>query len=478
MSTRIPAYYDLHGMTVVVMGLGVHGGGLGTAQWLWNHGADLIVTDLREESALKKSIEALRDLDHITYVLGRHDEKDFQNADMIVKNPGVPNTSPLLKLARAHRVPIVTDISLFMERCRAPIIGITGTRGKTSTTRWIHHLMQQWKNVELGGNLGISPLSFVDRTDPQIPVVLELSSWQCEGLAIVKKSPHVAVLTTLYPDHMNTYTSLQAYAEAKWEIVRYQTKEDIAVLNDDDPMWSRLLAKRPISSTIYRYSMMHRPPRGGYLESGRIILVDGATHQGSIPLPTHVLLAPHQISNLIGAVTTVWAYGMPIPLISRAMETLPTIPYRLEKRREWKGLTFVNDTTSTIPDSTILAIQFSKDPLVLIAGGSEKHLDFTALAETIVARRLPLVLFEAPASHRLAATISDMDPERTIQPHWATSMKEAVEIAIRIAPPHATILLSPACASFGMFAHEFDRGDQFNDIVSRLPESRTRRKTA
>lgn len=478
MSARIPEYYDLHGLTAVVMGLGVHGGGLGTAQWLWNHGADLIVTDLRTESALKKSINALRDLDHITYVLGRHDIKDFQHADLVVKNPGVPNTSPLLKEARLHRVPIVTDISLFMERCRAPIIGITGTRGKTSTTRWIHHLIQQWKNVELGGNLGISPLSFVDRTDPVIPVVLELSSWQCEGLAIVKKSPHIAVLTTLFPDHMNTYRSLQAYAEAKWEIVRYQSKEDIAILNDDDPIWSTLLTKRPIASTIFRYSLTRRPPRGGYLDDSRIVLVDGARHQGSIPLPTHVLLAPHQISNLIGAVTTAWAFGMPIPLISRAMETLPTIPYRLEKRRVWKGITFVNDTTSTIPDSTILAIQFTKDPLVLIAGGSEKNLDFTSLAETIIARRLPVVFFEAPASHRLAATISDMDPQRTIRPLWATSMKDAVTKAIAIAPSNATVLLSPACASFGMFAHEFDRGDQFNEIVSKLPEPRTARMKA
>lgn len=471
---RIPEYYDLHGSTALVMGLGVHGGGLGATEWLWNHGADVIVTDLRDEAKLAKSLAQLKDRDRITYVLGKHDVADFRCVDFVVKNPGVPRTSPYLAEARKHRVPVIMDISIFFDRCPAPIIGITGTRGKTTTTRWIHYLLSQWKKVDLAGNLGISPLSILDQTSKDVPVILEMSSWQCEGLASVKRSPRISVLTTIFPDHMNTYTSLLDYAKAKWEIVRYQTADDLAIINDDEPMWSRLLKLRPIESRILRYSSTHTVPHGGFLRDRAIVLRNGHAKstrpEGSVTIPRHLHLAPHQISNLVGAVTTAWAAGMPITLIARALDGLPAVPYRLEERRMWRGHRFINDTTSTIPDSTILAIDYFKDPLVLIAGGSEKNLDFHGLARTIVKRRLPLVLFDAPASHRLWATIEEVDRDHHITPVWATSMKDAVKQAIAIAPAQATILLSPACASFGMFTHEFDRGDQFNAEVKRLKD--------
>jgi len=246
------------------MGLGLHGGGVGAAEFFARAGAKVTATDLRTKRQLKESIEKLRRL-KIKYVLGKHREEDFKNADLIIRNPAVPDNSPYLKIAKEHNVPIDTDIGIFFEALMdspspPQVIGITGTRGKSTTATLIYKFLKtKYKNVFLAGNIRKSVLSElpkiikfntsshqmrggapsesegrrgVERKDPII--VLELSSWQLEGLAKHKKSPHIAAITTIQPDHLNRYKGMGDYIKAKKLIFKFQNKNDILFLSEDD----------------------------------------------------------------------------------------------------------------------------------------------------------------------------------------------------------------------------------------------------
>ena len=204
---------------IVVMGLGLHGGGVGVARFFAKQGARVLVTDLRKKAELKESLEKLKDWP-IKYVLGKHRSEDFKNQDLIIKNPAVPNQSKYCQIAQRNGIPIETDIGLFFELCPAPIIGVTGTKGKSTTASLIAQILKSAKGgkrpkVVLAGNIRTSVLDQLPRIKKNSRVVLELSSWQLEGLAKHKKSPHLAVMTNFKPDHLNRYQNLKEYFQAK-----------------------------------------------------------------------------------------------------------------------------------------------------------------------------------------------------------------------------------------------------------------------
>jgi UDP-N-acetylmuramoylalanine--D-glutamate ligase len=216
------------------MGLGIHGGGLGVARFLVRQGADVTVTDLRTAEQLAGPLAQLAGLP-VRYVLGEHREADFVDTDLVVRNPAVPRESPLLAAARAAGVPVEMEMSLFFRLCPAPIIGITGTKGKTTTTSLCADVLAAWwPETVVAGNMGVSALEQLPTIGPATPVVIELSSWQLEGLAEYGLSPQIAIVTNLSPDHLNRYGTMEDYAEAKRGIVRGQGAADIAILNRDD----------------------------------------------------------------------------------------------------------------------------------------------------------------------------------------------------------------------------------------------------
>ncbi|MBI3495009.1 UDP-N-acetylmuramoyl-L-alanine--D-glutamate ligase, partial [Candidatus Berkelbacteria bacterium] len=226
---------DIKGKKVLVMGLGRFGGGVGVAKWLVSQGAQVTVTDLKTKDELKESISQLKGLD-IRWILGKHDSRELKKSDLMVVNPAVKPDSPYLKMASKWRIPMTTEINLFMERCPAKIIGVTGTNGKESVLRMLASILEfkvksdKFK-VWLGGNIGKSLLPELNKIRPDDLVILELSSFQLAWLPVIKKSPDIAVVVNITPDHLDWHKTMRAYLEAKRNIVRFQKKNDFAVLN-------------------------------------------------------------------------------------------------------------------------------------------------------------------------------------------------------------------------------------------------------
>lgn len=433
---------DYSGLRALVMGLGVHGGGAGVARFLAQRGAMVTVTDLQSASALQDSIERLHGLD-VRYVLGEHRDEDFLNADFIVRNPAVPVTQRHLSLAREHGVPIYMEMTLFFMECPLDrVVGVTGTRGKTTTTVLLGEILKaDGRDVVVAGNLRVSALEQLARIGPRTDVVLELSSFQLEGLDVIEASPRAAVVTNLLTDHLNRYPSLDAYFEAKRTIFRYQGADGILALNRDDPRLQTWADLAP--GFVVWYGAGDDVPGS---EAAR-------------------LRGAHNRSNMAAAAAMASALGVERAVIGGAIERFGGVPYRQELIRELDGVWFVDDTAATSPDATLAALAVADRPTVLIAGGADKGLDFDELGRVVRAEGSPVkavVLLEGTATDRVAAVMGDRVAGRY------DDLRRAVEAAWERAAPGDTVLLSPGCASFGMFRNEFDRGDQFNAIVRAL----------
>ncbi len=428
---------DLHNQRITVMGLGVHGGGLGVTRFLVEQGARVTVTDLRSAELLQASLAALADTD-VQFVLGEHRDEDFVNADIVVRNPGVPRESRYLALARAAGARIEMEMTLFFRLCPAPIIGITGTKGKTTTTLLTAAMLrEEWPETVVAGNLRISALEQLPAITPQTPVVLELSSWQLEGLGAAGLSPQFACVTNLSPDHLDRYSSLEDYGAAKQEIFRHQRPGDLLVLPADDPIVSQWAALAP----------------------GRVSFF-GAEDAW----PLGQLRGEHNARNIAAAAALARAYGASATAIHAAIATFPGVEHRMELVRELDGVRFINDTAATTPTAAAASLRAIPGPLILIAGGADKKLAWEPLVSAINAATANLravVLLNGTGSAALAQEL-----DRPLPLH--DSFEQAIRTAYALAQAGDTILLSPGAASFGMFRNEFHRGEEFRRIVGAL----------
>jgi len=481
---------------VTIMGLGLHGGGISSARFFARAGAHVTVTDLRDWDTLAPAIEQLRDFD-IHFVLGTHREQDFIDADIVIKNPAVRRDSPYLKVAK-H---IETDISIFLRYSKSPLIAVTGSKGKSTVASAIWHVLSQaGKTALLGGNITVSPLDFLDKTAPDVPVVLELSSWQLgdlRGLGLLK--PQVAVLTTILPDHLNYYSSMEEYVADKRVIYQAQDAACSTICNADQS-WGRSFAQETRAAVLW-YS--EKPleeaigigARGGWLAPDMLSVTKGTQSEPGVPhsghvldpkehpelyagygtfgadsacellVPRHVIVAGlHQKKNLLAAAVALRAFGLSAAEIAPALGSFPGVPHRLEYVAEIDGVRWYNDSTATIPDAAIAAINSFSCPVVLIAGGSDKSSDFSAFAEK--ARSLKDIIFLAGSGTE--RIIAQLEKEKIPYKGPYNSMQEAVDSAAQSAENGDVVLLSPGCASFGLFLHEFERGDLFKKAVLEL----------
>lgn len=416
---------------VVVMGLGIHGGGLGVAQFFARHGAGVTVTDLKSARELAPSMQKLRRFRNISYILGKHRMRDFASADIVIQNPGVGRDSPYLTAARSHGARIENEASIFFRHCPNPIVGVTGTKGKSTTTNLIARVLKTTYRVHVGGNIGISMLSLLPKLKKGDVVLLELSSWQLEGLPTVKKSPHIAVLTNIENDHQNTYPSFKHYAEAKKNIFRYQKKGDALIIHSLFKRFAQGVRGRIITYT-YDPRMERMLRKAGFSLAGK-----------------------HAIENAQAAVLAGTALGIPLKKAVAALGAAKPLFGRFEKIREHKGVSWINDTCSTAPYSTIQSITtLPKKKIILIAGGTDKKLDMNDLAKTIDARVKKLVLLSGSATEKLKKCL-------TIPYIETALLKDAVRAARAYAAKGDTVLFSPGAASFELFKNEFDRGKKF-----------------
>jgi len=453
----------LKGKRVLVVGLGLFGGGVGVSRFLLREGADVTVTDLRPADDLRESIDALAGLP-VTLKLGGHDEADFRSSDLIVANPAVPRQSKYLAVAETAGVPVTTEINLFFERCPARILGVTGSSGKTTTTLLTGEmLLRHDPRTRVGGNLGRPLIEEADAIPPDAPVVLELSSFQIDRLRDLRRSPNVAVVTNLAPNHLDVHGSLDAYVAAKQGIVSHQTQEDTAVLNADDPevsRWDSLCA-----GDVLRFSLDREVERGTFLKEGRIV---GRVRDQSVPVcPVRDLLLPgrHNVANALAAAAAALAWGVRPDLVADALRSFKGAEHRLELVAEVDGVRYVNDSIATSPDRTVAALNAFDAPVLLIAGGYDKGIPFDPLGP-VIARKVRRLFLIGATADRIAEVVQRHSPAPAIHP--CASLPEAVEAAAALAARGDVVLLSPACASYDTFRNFEERGRLFKELVKSL----------
>ena len=465
---------QLRGKKVVVMGLGVHGGGLGVARYCAEQGADVIVTDLRSAELLQDSIAALADVP-ITYILGEHREEDFRTCDIVVQNPAVPATSPYIAIARAAGAAIEMEMTLFFRACPAPIIGITGTKGKTTTATLVAHLLKSWRaDTILAGNMRISALAQLAMITPHTPVVLELSSFVLEGLGVAGLSPALAAITNIHPDHLDRYGTMDAYIAAKAVIGSYQRHDDCLVLNAQDAVLQAMAPTMPGTIVWSSTADIAHPSDGSVYWHGEKLQTVRAGRTITVATSADVLLVgEHNRANIATAVALALRAGMPPEAIAAGLATFTGVEHRQEIVATVAGHTFINDTAATMPDAAIAALVSLPQPLIWIAGGADKKLSFEALAASATDHAQHIVLLQGTATDLLReALVRHGAAERIVGTFDSFETAIRAAHAIRITP--ATIALSPGCASFGMFRNEFHRGEEFRRVVQLIQAESSR----
>jgi UDP-N-acetylmuramoylalanine--D-glutamate ligase len=426
------AYRDFFaGKRVTLMGLGLLGRGIGDAAFLAGLGAQLTVTDRKSEAELAASLAQLAGFPNIRYALGAHRLEDFQHADMVIKAAGVPLDSPYIKAARDAGVAVYMSTALFAKFARqtgASLVGITGTRGKSTVTHMIHHaLAGAGRRAHLGGNVrGLSTLALLPEVRKGDIAVLELDSWQLQGFGDLRMSPDVAVFTNLLMDHLNYYPDMDAYFADKANIFKYQNANDALIVGAQ--ILDRVLKSQPPA-----------PP-----------LVPNA-----IPSDWQLhIRGAHNRENAALAAAALRALQLSEQQIRGGLQSFQPVEGRLQFVTEVRGVKIYNDNNATTPDATVAALQaFAGERVVLIVGGSDKGIPLDPLAEEINKRASAVVLLPGTGTDRLAAKLKSSVRTK--------NMAEAVRTAFASARSGDVLLLSPGFASFGLFTNEYERNDAF-----------------
>jgi len=431
------------GKKVLIMGLGLLGGGVGVAKIFCEIGAQVTVTDLKKEKELAPSLEKLKNL-KIKFVLGRHRKSDFEKADLIIRNPAVPQDSIYLQIARKNKIPITMDTALFAKFCQRPIIGVTGTRGKTTTATLIYEILKaSGKKTLLAGNIkGVASLPFLKKAEDYSWIVLELSSWSLQGFDWERISPQIAVITNIYPDHLNRYQNMQAYIQDKKIIFKYQSKKDFLVLNQENLFTVKMASQTKAKIVWFKADDF---PSGWQLK----------------------LPGRHNQENAAAAYKVGKILNIPYSLMKKVFANFKGVKYRLEKIAEIDDVTYINDTTSTTPQATIAALRAIEKPIILIAGGASKNLDLSSLAKEIAHKVKFVILLRGTATPELLSLIKKNGAGKKVLGVF-DNFQKAILKARKAAQKGEVVLLSPGCASFGLFKNEYHRGEEFSKIVKSL----------
>jgi UDP-N-acetylmuramoylalanine--D-glutamate ligase len=453
------------GQSVTIIGLGREG--LALARFLVRQGAEVTVTDIKKEELLKSEMADLAGLP-VKYHLGGHPE-EVLDADVIFVSPGVPQGIPILKEARRRDIALSSETRLFFSLCPAPIIGITGSSGKTTTTSLVGEILKaDGRQTYVGGNIGSPLIGVVDRIAPQDSVVMELSSFQLE---VLDQSPHIAAVLNLSPNHLDRHESMDDYVSAKSNIVRFQTEQDYAILNADQGLTSGLSALCEGQAVLF--SRQGRVDLGAFLDGEHVTLRWDGEDERICTVSEIRLLGLHNVENVLAACAISAAAGAHTGAIRRAVISFEGVEHRLELVKEIDGVRYYDDSIATSPQRTMAALRSFPDPVILLAGGREKHLPLGSLAEAILHKAKALVLFgeAAPLLEQAVADKQGQAAGTALQVERASDLTQAVQTAARIAEPGDVVLLSPACASFDMYRDFAERGEHFKSLVHDLGSS-------
>ena len=424
------------------MGLGLIGKGLKDALFFYEQGAQVTVTDLKTAEQLKNSVQKLKKYPDIKLHLGGHKESDFIDNDIIIRNPAVPQDSKFLDIAKKNNRKIFMEdaLAVFLSKCN--IIGITGTRGKTTTSTLIYEILRKaGLDVYLAGNIrATASLPLIFKLKKESYLILELSSWQLQGFADFKISPNYALILNIYSDHLNRYNSFDEYVNDKKNIYRFQKKDDYLFLNQD-------LNKRYLQE---------------FKNEARSQIVSFS--KNNVKDYKNNLLGEHNLENISAARSLALSLGVNENIIRSSVENFQPIEFRLQKIREFKGISFINDSASTAPIAGIKALDSIQGNILLIAGGACKNLPLKDWADKISQKCQRVALLKGEDTNKLKSLIHNQDIIEGV----FEDLESAVRALYKKSRPGEIILLSPGSASFNMFDNEFDRGQKFNQIVKKI----------
>jgi UDP-N-acetylmuramoylalanine--D-glutamate ligase len=450
------------GEKATIVGLGREGTAL--ARFLVRQGAEVTVTDLKKEELLRDQMADLAGLP-IRYYLGGHPEEVLQ-ADVVFVSPGVPQEIPLLAEARRRGIALSSETRLFFSLCPASIIGVTGSSGKTTTTSLVGEIVKaDGRRTFVGGNIGAPLIDMVERIGPQDAVVMELSSFQLE---ILDQSPHVAAVLNLSPNHLDRHDSMNDYVAAKSNIVRFQTEDDYVVLNADQKL-TRELGQISRAQTVL-FSRQEPVDQGAFLEDSQVTVRWENEDYRICKVSEIGLLGLHNVENVLAACAIASAAGASVQAMRSAVVSFQGVEHRLELVAEVDGVRYYDDSIATSPQRTLAALDSFTDPIILLAGGREKHLPLDTLAGRISHTVKALVLF-GEAAPLLEQAVMEKEPGERLLLFHSSDLEEAVKTAARIAQPGEVVLLSPACTSFDAYRDFAERGDHFKSLVRDLAKS-------
>lgn len=462
---------------VTVMGLGLFGGGAGAARHFASLGSSVLVTDLAPEEKLRPSVESLGGLG-IEFVLGRHDEKNFTDTDLLVANQAVRPENPFIEAARRAGVPVVTETGLALALNRSPWAGVTGSSGKSTTAALLAAILTAHDGETLfGGNIGGDLLTRVAGRRSPAPLVAELSSFQLTWIKADLEAgriapPRAAIVTNLAPNHLDWHRGMEEYAEAKHNLLAYQTADDWAVLNTEDARLAEWTKRIP-SKLLACAPADPKHDNACFIDAGNIIVRLDGREQLRQQLDRFPLMGRHNLQNALEAVAAAFVLSGDGQATDAGLAAFPGLPHRLEKAGTVKGRLFVNDSKSTTPEAAITALEAIGRPAVLIAGGYDKRAPFDTLGSAIQKHAAGLVLIGA-AGDRIAEAVEKSAGDRpaSLAPLAVTNAGEDFRLAVRaafsLAPEGGAVLLSPACASYGMFTNYEQRGEDFRRLAAEM----------
>jgi len=448
---------ELLNKKILVVGLARTG--VAVARFLAAQGARVTVTDMKDEAALAPFLEQLADLD-IDYELGRHERHSFLMADLIVVSPGVPMDIKPLLLAKAQRRTVISEIELAARFLTAPLVAITGTNGKTTTTTLTGEIFAACGfKTFVGGNIGNPLIELVTSGEAVDRVVVELSSFQLEG--IVDFRPQVAVLLNITEDHLDRYATYQEYIDAKLRIFENQTSADYAVLNMDDPLVAAYAGK--MKARVVPTSQRQELAQGIFYRNGSIVY-RWEGREELFATASFRLKGVHNIDNIMAALASTLLLGCDAGQALAALEAFAGLPHRMEFVREVNGVAWYEDSKGTNVGSVVKSLESFDSGITLIAGGKDKGGEYTPLAGLVKERVGHLILI-GEAKERMCNALGSLTDT-----HLADTLEDAVTLAHRLTSPGGVVLFSPACSSFDMFKNYEERGERFKSLVRSLDD--------
>ncbi len=453
--------------------------GLALTRFFLLHGASVILNDRNDECALEHVLAEMQTWQeqhskkfsgNLQWVLGSHPESILENTDLLCVSGGVPLELPIIISARERLIPVTNDSELFLQSVPCPVIGITGSAGKTTTTALLgeiltHTLTSETCKVWVGGNIGNPLIEHVEEMRPTDLVLLELSSFQLDLMAT---SPHISAVLNITPNHLDRHGTMEAYTQAKLNIFRGQTAQDFAIINHEDPgIWRE---REIIKSRLLIFGMQRAPlelPQT-YLKDDQLMLFDGRQEHSLLNTNDIKLRGKHNILNVLAACAIAYAAGVPLTGLRNSVRHFKGVAHRLEFVRHVNGVSWFNDSIASAPERSMAAIRSFTEPLVLLLGGRDKKLPWDKLAKLIHRRVHDVILFGEAADMIETILKQERCASSLLHLTKCTTLEEAVQKAAQVAQSGDVVVLSPGCTSFDEFTDFAERGERFKAWVQQI----------